>query len=38
MENMPTDVRVLRVNVTGYLLLNTQETEGGNSTYVSVCY
>ena len=38
MENIPTDVRVLRVNVTGYMLPNTQETEGGNSTHVSVCY
>ena len=38
MENMPTDVRVLRVNVTGYLLLYTRETEGGNSVHVSLCH
>ena len=38
MENIPTDVRVLRVNVTGYLLPYTRETEGGNSVRVSLCH
>ena len=36
MENIPTDVRVLRVNVTGYLLPYTRETEGENSVHVSL--
>ena len=38
MENIPTDVRVLRVNVTGYLLPYTRETEGGNSVHLSLCH